>query len=546
MQKLAELCIRRPVFATMLGLSLLVIGLFSYLRLGVDLFPKVNFPTVTVTVTLPGASPQEIETEVTKKIEEAVNTIEGIDELRSTSSEGVSQVFIGFVLEREVDAAAQDVRDRVSRVAKDLPPDADPPVIDKLDVDAQPVMSIAVSGKRSLREITEVVDKRIKQNIESLNGVGLVRFIGDRTREIQIYLDPDKLRAYNLTIDQVRAALASQNVEIPGGRIDQDKNELTLRTLGRVERSEDFNDVILVNIDGAPVRVRDVGYVEDGVEEPRTLARLDGEQAVLLEIRKQSGSNTVQVVDGVKERLASITPTLPADFHVRVVKDQSIFIKGSFEAIQEHLLLGALLAALVVWVFIRDFRSTVISSLAIPTSIIATYALMLYLDLTLNNITMLALVLCVGIVIDDAIVVLENIYHFMEEYGLPPLQAAKEGTKDVGLAVMATTFSLVIIFLPLAFMTGIVGRFMSGFGWTAAFAILVSLFVSFTITPMLSSRFLKTKKKAGHTSKDSRFYRLIDVPYTAMLKWSMGHRRLIMLIALVVMLSSGPMFMQHR
>jgi hydrophobic/amphiphilic exporter-1 (mainly G- bacteria), HAE1 family len=540
MQKLAEICIKRPVFATMIGVALIVIGLFAYLKLGVDLFPKVEFPTVTVTTTLAGASPEEIETQITKRVEEAVNTIEGIDEMRSVSAEGVSQVFITFVLERPADSAASDVRDRVNRILRDLPEDADPPVIEKLDIDASPVMSLAVSGKRSLREITEVVDKRIKQNIESMAGVGQVRFIGDRKREVQVYLDPDKLRAYNLTVDQIHLGLASQNVEIPGGRIDQGARELTLRTLGRIERVEDFNNVIIANLGAAPIRVRDVGYVEDGVEEPRTIARLDGEQAVVLEVRKQSGTNTVEVVDSVKRRLGEIQGTLPQDFHVQLMRDQSIFIKGSFEAIQEHLILGALFAALVVLVFIRDLRSTLISSIAIPTSIIATYALMLYLNLTLNNITMLALVLCVGIVIDDAIVVLENIFHFIEEEGMTPVAAAIAGTKDVGLAVMATTFSLVIIFLPLAFMTGIVGRFMSGFGWTCAFAILVSLFVSFTLTPMLASRFVK--RKPGHKSKESRLYRYIDGPYTGMLKWSMAHRKTVMVVALAVMLSTGWLF----
>lgn len=540
MQKLAEICIKRPVFATMIGVALIVIGLFAYLKLGVDLFPKVEFPTVTVTTTLAGASPEEIETQITKRVEEAVNTIEGIDEMRSVSAEGVSQVFITFVLERPADSAASDVRDRVNRILRDLPEDADPPVIEKLDIDASPVMSLAVSGKRSLREITEVVDKRIKQNIESMAGVGQVRFIGDRKREVQVYLDPDKLRAYNLTVDQIRQGLASQNVEIPGGRIDQGARELTLRTLGRIERVEDFNNVIIANLGAAPIRVRDVGYVEDGVEEPRTIARLDGEQAVVLEVRKQSGTNTVEMVDSVKRRLQEIQGSLPQDFHVQLMRDQSIFIKGSFEAIQEHLILGALFAALVVLVFIRDLRSTLISSIAIPTSIIATYALMLYLNLTLNNITMLALVLCVGIVIDDAIVVLENIFHFIEEEGMTPVEAAIAGTKDVGLAVMATTFSLVIIFLPLAFMTGIVGRFMSGFGWTCAFAILVSLFVSFTLTPMLASRFVK--RKPGHKSKESRLYRYIDGPYTGMLKWSMAHRKTVMVVALAVMLSTGWLF----
>lgn len=541
MQKLAQICIERPVFATMLGLSLVVIGFFAYMQLGVDLFPKVEFPTVTVTTTLPGASPEEIETTITKKIEEAVNTIEGIEELRSVSAEGVSQVFITFVLERSTDNAAQDVRDRINRVLRELPEDVDPPVIDKLDVDAAPVVSVAVAGKRSLREITEIVDKQVKQNLESLPGVGQVRFIGDRKREIQIYLDPQKLRSYNLTIDQVRQSLSTQNVEIPGGRIDQGQRELTLRTLGRVEKVEEFNNIILATIGNAPVRVRDIGYVEDGIEEPRTVARLDGEMSVVMEIRKQSGTNTLQVIDGIKERLEELKPLLPADFRVQVVRDQSTFIEGSFHAVQEHLIIGALFAALVVYIFLRDLRSTIISSLAIPISIIATYALMWWMGFTLNNITMLALVLCVGIVIDDAIVILENTFHFLEESNMPPAEAAIAATRDVGLAVLATTLSLVIVFLPLAFMTGIVGRFMSGFGWTAAFAIMVSLFVSFSLTPMLASRFLK-KKKNAKSSKDSWLYKVVDVPYTAMLKWSLAHRWVIVGLASVTTLSTVFLF----
>jgi HAE1 family hydrophobic/amphiphilic exporter-1 len=540
MQKLAEICINRPVFATMLISSLVVLGAFAYFNLGVDLFPKAEFPIVTITTVLPGASPEEVETEVTKRIEEAVNTIEGIDELRSVSAEGVSQVFVTFVMERDLDSAAQDVRDRVNRILRDLPETAEPPVIDKFDVDATPVMSIAVSGKRSLREITHIADKQIKQNLESLSGVGQVRFIGDRKREIHVNLNPEKLRAYNITIDQVSQALAAQNVEIPGGRIDQGAREIVVRTLGRVQRVEGFNDIILSNIGGAPIRVRDIGYVEDAVEEPRTIARLDGEQAVVLEVRKQSGTNTVEIVDAVKARLKDIEKTLPPDFKISIVRDQSTFIKGSFKAVQEHLILGALCAALIVFVFIGDFRSMLISSVAIPTSIIATFALIWQMGFTLNNITMMALVLCVGIVIDDAIVVLENIYRFIEEKGMPPLEAAREATRDVGLAVMATTLSLVIIFLPLAFMGSIVGRFMRSFGWTAAFAIMVSLLVSFTLTPMLSSRFLKVRQ--NHKSKESRLHASIDRAYTAMLRWAMSHRWAVSILALLVMLSSITLF----
>jgi len=445
MQKLAELCIKRPVFATMLVMSLIVVGAFSYFRLGVDLFPKVDLPTVTITTRLDGASPEEVESQVTKRIEEAVNTIAGVDELRSVSAEGVSQVFVVFALERDIDEAAQDVRDRVNRILGELPSDVKVPVIEKLDPDTQPVLSLAISGNRSAREITEIADKLVKQNLESLNGVGRVSFIGDRKREIQIVLDASKIAAYNLSVEAIKQALRAQNVEIPGGRLEDGRRELSLRTLGRVTSVEDFNRIIVGTANGLPIYVKDIGYVEDGVEEPRSLARLDGQPAVVLEIRKQSGSNTLEVVRRVKERMAEILPQLPPDFRVQYLKDQSTFIQDSFDAVQEHLLLGSIMAALVMLLFLRNWRSTVISAIAIPASVVATYSLMYAMGFTLNRMTMLALVLSVGIVIDDAVVVLENIYRFMEEKGMSAFEAAKEATADIGFAVHRA---------PQAFMAG--------------------------------------------------------------------------------------------
>ena len=545
MQKLAEICIRRPVFATMLIMALLVMGLASYSRLGVDLFPKIEFPFVTVTTTLRGASPEEVETQVTKRIEEAVNTISGIDELRSVSAEGVSQVILTFVLEKNADVAAQEVRDKVSAVLRDLPRDVDPPVVEKISTDASPVMTVVVSSPRQPRETTKIVDDRIKKFVETINGVGQVRFVGDRTRQIQVKLDPDRLYAYNLNVDQVRAALIAQNVEIPGGRVDQGARELSLRTLGRVEKPADFAKIIVATAGGAPVRISDIAEVEDGVEEPRSLARQNGKPAVALEIRKQAGTNTLEVIKAVKARVEELRKGLPPDLEITYSRDQSTFIEESFKAVQEHLILGGICAALVVLLFIRNVRSTLIAAVAIPTSIISTYTLMLLMDFTLNQITMLALTLIVGIVIDDAIVVLENIFRFMEEKGLPPMRAAAEGTRDIGLAVLATTLSLVIIFIPVALMGGIVGRFMSSFGYTAAFSIMVSLLVSFTLTPMLCSRFLKPEGNqpgGSHATKDTWLFRVIDRPYRAMLRWSMSHRWAIVLVSLLVFLSTIPIF----
>jgi HAE1 family hydrophobic/amphiphilic exporter-1 len=542
MQKLAEICIKRPVFATMLVMALVVLGLDSYRKLGVDLFPKIDLPVVTVTTTLRGAAPEEVETQVSKRIEEAVNTISGIDDLRSTSAEGISIVAVQFMLDKDPEVGAQEIRDKINRILPDLPKDADPPVIEKVATDASPILNVAVSSPRDLRETTKMVDDKIKKNIESLRGVGQVRFVGDRQRQIQVWLDGEKLYSYNLNVEQVRSALAAQNVEIPGGRVDQGARELSLRTMGRVVDPRDFERIIVATVGGRPVRVSDIGHVVDGFEEPRSLARLNGTPGVVLEVRKQAGTNTLEVIESIKARIGELQKTLPPDFQITYTRDQSKFIADSFHAVQEHLILGGILAALIVFIFLRNWRTTLIAGVAIPTSIVATYTLMHAMGFTLDQITMLALVLMVGIVIDDAIVVLENVFRFMEEKKLTPMEAALMGTRDIGLAVLATTLSLVIIFLPVAMMSGIVGKFMSSFGYTAAFAVMVSLLVSFTLTPMLSARFLRPSD-AGHDTKESGFFRRISEPYRRMLVWSMTHRWAIVALSLAVFLSTIPLFM---
>jgi HAE1 family hydrophobic/amphiphilic exporter-1 len=540
MQKLAEICIRRPVFATMLILALVVIGLDSYRKLGVDFFPKVEFPYVSITTVLPGASPEEVESQVTKVLEEAVNTISGIDELNSTSAEGISIITIGFVLEKDPEIAAQEVRDKVSTVLGQLPRDARTPVVEKLATDASPILNVVVSAERDLREVTKIVDDQIKKNIETISGVGQVRFVGERKRQIQVLLNPERLAAYNLNIEQVRMALAAQNIEIPGGRIDEGNRELTLRTLGRVSQPMDFARIIVGTINGSPVRVSDIGDVYDTYEEPRSIARLNGKPAVALAVRKQAGTNSLDVIAAIKQRIDELRPSLPPDFEITYTRDQSGFIQAAYNAVLEHLILGGFFAAIIVLVFIRNWRSTLIAAIAIPTSIISTFSLMQWMGFSLNQITMLALTLMVGIVIDDAIVVLENIFRNMEEKGLPAMEAAAIGTKEIGLAVLATTLSLIIIFIPIAIMPGIVGRFMSSFGYTAAFAVGVSLLVSFTLTPMLCSRFLKLGDHKQST-KAGFFDAIFASPYKKMLVWSLNHRWAVALGALAVMLSTVPM-----
>ncbi len=540
--KLAEVCVKRPVFATMLVMTFVVLGLFSYTQLGIDLFPKIDLPTVTVRTILPGASPEEVESQITKPIEEVINTISGIDELRSTTLEGVSSVVVQFVLDKSGDVAAQEVRDKVATIVGQLPRDAETPIIERLDFDAAPVLSISVYGNRPLREITEIAEKQIKQRLESVRGIGSIQIVGGRTREIQIWLDAEKLQAYRLTIDQVRNAVRSQNVEVPGGRINQGPNELILRTLGRIEQVRDFETMVVGAAGSAPIYLRDIATVENGIEEPRSMARQDGTPAVSLLVRKQSGTNTVQVADTIREELDLLRPGLPSDIHADVIRDQSRFIKASVDAINEHLILGSLLASIVVLLFMRSLKSTIIAALAVPISIIATFTAMRGLDMTLNNLTMLGLTLAVGIVIDDAIVVLENIYRFIEEEGYPPIQAAIAATEEIGLAVMATTLSLVVIFLPVAFLSGIPGRFLGSFGLTMAVSIMVSMLVSFTLTPMLSSRWLKSSS-GRNKSKESGFYRVIDRTYGRMLHWALNHRVVMVGVFTVTVLMTIPMSM---
>ena len=542
--KLVDLCIRRPVFATMLIAFLVALGAFSYRKLAVDLFPNIDFPIVTVTTTLKGASVEEMESGVTKPIEEAVNTIEGIDELRSVTKEGLSQVIVMFVLERNREAAAQDVRDKVAAITSQLPEGTDAPVVDKFDVESSPVISIAVAGKRNLREVTEIARKQVKEDLETLRGVGSVTLVGGLERAINVSVDTDKLAAYNISIQQVKAALRAQNLEIPSGHVDQGAKELVLRTMGRLDKVEDFKQLIVGNVRGRPLTIGDVATVTDSFVEPRNLARLDGNPAVSLLIRKQSGTNTVEVIDHIKARLAELHTVLPPDITLQVVRDHSRFIKKSIHEVEFHLVLAAVLVSLTVMLFMANLRATLIAAIAIPTSIISTFTLMQVMGFTINNITMLGLVLATGIVIDDAVVVLENIFRHAEERGEPPMRAAAGATKEISLAVMATTLSLVVIFLPVAFMSGRVGRFFNSYGITVACAILVSLLVSFTLTPMLCSRYLRVKRAVPGAggSKNFGFYSFIDRGYGAILRWSLRHRWVIVALSIVVVWSTVPLF----
>ncbi len=547
MQWLARICVQRPVLASVIVLVFVVVGIIGFTRLPVDRFPKVDFPTVAITTRLNGATPKEVETQITDKIEEAVNTVSGIDELRSVSSEGISQVIVVFLLEKNVDVAAQEIRDRVNRIISELPDDADPPIVEKLDPDASPILNVALTADRPAREITEYADKVLRRQLESVPGVGQATLLGGRKRQINVWMDPVRLRSFNLTAIDVQKALRSQNVQIPAGTVKDAASQEGLRVLGKAASVAELRQMVVREKDGGLVRLGDLARVEDGAEEPQTAARRNGIPSVVISLRKQSGENTIKVVDAVKERLAEVTKMLPAGYEINVVRDNSLVIRTSTHAVQEHLILGAVFAALIVLLFLGNTRATFIAALSIPTSIIAAFGVMWAQDVTLNQISLVALALAVGIVIDDAIIVVENIFHHMEEKGENAHDAAINGTKEIGLAVMATTLSLLAVFVPVAFLSGIVGMFLKSFGLTMAFAIAVSLLISFTLVPSLAARMLGRRRKSWIERALDRvvnvFYRPIEAIYMIMLRFSMRYRWVI-LLACFGALASLPLLMR--
>lgn len=548
MQWLANISVRRPVFATVLILFLSVLGVAGYVNLGVDRFPKIDFPTVVVVTALPGSSPGEVETEITERIEEAVNTISGIDDLNSTTSEGLSTVAITFVMEKDVDVAVQEVRDKINLIIPDLPRDIIQPIVQKFDPDSMPVLTLALNGEgRSIRELTEIADKQVRPLIENVDGVGEVTLLGGRERTINIWVDPIRLRAVNLTAADVQRAVASQNITLPGGSIETGPRRISVRFQGRVRSPAEFEELVVKHEGGHAIRIRDVARVEDGEEEAVSYASKDGVPAVMLSLRKQSGANSVALVDSVLERLEEVNDGLKAqNLKVEVLRDVTGATRTAVFSVQEHLILGAIFAALVVLLFLGNWRSTIISAVAIPTSIIGTFAVMSAFDLSLNVMTLLALALAVGIVIDDAIVVLENIFRFIEK-GQKPFVAAVRATKEIGLAVLATTLSLIAVFLPVTFMGGIPGRFLASFGLTMSASIAISLLVSFTLTPMMAARWLKPidpnveHEKPWLERLTDKVYLPLERAYDRTLRWCMAHRWVVVVAMLLTLASIVPL-----
>ncbi|MES0335484.1 MAG: efflux RND transporter permease subunit [Candidatus Magnetobacterium sp. LHC-1] len=539
---LADTSIRRPVLATMFIFALVLWGLVSYPDIGVDLLPRVDFPIVNITTRLPGASPEIMDIDVTDKIEEAINTINGVKSITSSSYESTSITTVEFVLDRDINLAVADVREKLSLVRAQLPQDIKEPTIEKVDPDANPVMWLALTAqerpgtiKRSVRELSTYADETLKEQLQKIDGVGALSMAGLRLRQVRIWLDATKMKAYEIAYDDVVNALRRGNVELPGGRIESNSKEYSIKVKGEFTHPNQFNDLILASRNGATVRLKDVGRVEDGMEEKRSVARFNGHMSVGIGIQKQSGTNTVEVVDRIKAELVKIRKALPPGMSLDISFDQSTFIKVSIREVQHHLVYGGLFASLAVLLFLGNLRLTLISAIAIPTSIIATLALMNYYKFTFNNMTMLALSLCIGILIDDAIIVIENIYRHVEA-GDDPVKASHVATSEIGMAVVATTFSIVAIFLPVAFMKGLIGRFFLQFALTVVFSVLVSMLVSFTLTPMLAARFIRPQHK--QTTLGRWFHRWsealhsnIERSYKGMLIVALRHRLKVLFLA---------------
>jgi HAE1 family hydrophobic/amphiphilic exporter-1 len=494
---LSDISIKRPVFATMMMVALVVLGIVSYKRLAIDEYPDLTYPVVIVNTTYPGASPEVMVREVSKPVEEAVNTVQGIREVTSTSLEGASVVRILFNLGVNVDIARQDVQEKVARIRRQLPQDVEDPIIRTFDPNSSPIVSIAVqSDERSIRELTDLADEVISTRIEAIPGVGGVNLSGGNQRQIKVQLDPDAMRSYGVSPEQVIQALQRENQEVPAGRVRAGSTEQLVRITGRIVDPMAFNDVTVSVRGGVPVKIRDIGMTVDGAEERRTGAEIDSVPAVSLDVLKISGSNTVAVADSVKAAVNDLGNSLPPDIKMTVVRDDSKRIREAVSAVQHELALGAVLTILIVYLFLNSWRSTVITGLTLPISIISAFFIMWVFDFTVNTMTLLALSLSIGLLIDDAIVVRENIVRHLE-MGKDHYRAAKEGTDEIGLAVIGTTLAVMAVFIPVAFMGGMIGRIFFQFGVTVAFAVLVSLFVSFTLDPMLSSVWYDPEIESG-------------------------------------------------
>ncbi len=547
---LSNLSIKRPIFASVMMLALVTLGLFSYRRLAIDMFPDVEIPVISVVTKFPGASPETVEREVTKRIEEAVNPISGVKHVISASRESVSNVIVQFHLEVKINEAAQEARAKINAIRGNLPQGIEDPIIQKLDFSAMPIVSLAVrSEKLSARDLTTLVEKKVKRRIENISGVGKVDLVGPSKREVNVNISPLRLEALRMGVDEVISGLQSENVNTPLGRLTRDGSEYPLRVSGKPDLVEQFKTMVIAKRNGRPIPLAEVAQVQDGIEEQRSLALVNGIPAIGLDILKQSGANTVDVVERVKKEVGVLQRELPPETRIEIVRDGSTFIRDSVTDVQHTMILGGILTILIVFSFLNSWRSTVITGLTLPISVISSFIVMNFMGMTLNVLTLMALSLAIGMLIDDAIVVRENIVRHLER-GEDHFQAARDGTSEIGLAVLATTLSVVAVFVPVAFMKGIVGRFFFSFGITVAFAVLVSLFVSFTLDPMLSSRWVdpdiqKEGKRNFLARILDRFNRWFDRTadlYRSLIAWALDHRKIVLPLAFIAFMGGLGLF----
>ena len=543
--KLAELSVRRHVLAFMASAVFVLFGLVAYDRIGVDRFPRVEFPVISITTVLPGANPDIVDASVTNIIETAVNSVPGIDNIQSRSSPSVSNVVLTFELSKDIDVAFTEVQAKVNQVLRQLPDDADPPVVLKVEVGASAVIWLALQGDRTTQQLNQYARQVIKKRLETVQGVGQVLIGGERRRNIRVNLDLDRMAALGVTAQDVRNAFRAEHVQLPGGFLVSGETESLIKLDLEYHSPEALGEMIVRYADGAPVRLRDVGTVEDGLADDRQVIRFNGEPAVGIGIVKVSNYNTVQLVDDIRRRLdEQIIPQLPAGLTIKVSSDDSAPIRKIVAALEDHLVEGTILAGLVVWFFLRSFRSTVIITTAIPVSLLGAIAVMYFMGYTFNQMSLLGLLLLIGVVVDDAIVVLENVYRRREEDpSLTRRAAAIEGTEQVGFAVIAASLTLVSIFGSVLFLEGIVARFFQSFAVVVTVGVLVSLFVSLTLTPMLCSRFLEVSQKHGPVYRFfDRILDGLDALYRRLLGWTLAHRGKVLVATLLVVLSSGYFF----
>lgn len=547
---ISDLSIKRPVFATVICLVLMTVGIFSYRWLSVDTYPNVEIPVISIITKYPGVSPESVEKEITKPIEEGVNSISGVKHIYSYSREGYSTVIVEFRLEEKLNDVTQEARAKIAAIRGDLPKGVEEPIIQKMDFNSVPVISLAVQSQTlSPRDITVFVEKNIKRHFEGIPGVGKVNLVGESKREVNVIVRPEKLSALGLSIDAVLNGLRSENVNSPLGRLNRGESEYNIRISGKPERVEGFRNMVVAERSGRPIVLSEVAEVIDGAEEQRSLALVNGVPAVSLDVLKQSGVNTVEVVDAVKKTAAQLQKEMPPGMKLSIVRDGSVFVRESLQDVRQTLILGAIFTIFIVFLFMNSWRSTVITGLTLPISVISSFIVMKVLGMSLNMMTMMALSLAIGLLIDDAIVVRENIVRHLEQ-GEDHITAARNGTSEIGLAVLATTLSIVAVFVPVAFMKGHVGRFFFQFGITVAFAVLVSLFVSFTLDPMLSSRWsdpavVNKGRRLGLArileNFNDGFERMAD-SYRRIIGWSLDHRLTIVVIAVIAFIGGVAAF----